>query len=342
MKSTNEETASGGEEFPDDTKEMKTFNIVCTIIKIILTLSIVCGNGMAICTIAIFRTLRTHNGTMLLVLSIADLAVSLLACPLHSVFYLDRGGLLCNETANLVGIGVLILVRAVSIHCILLFTLHHLVDVAFPFRQNCWKNTVIINVLRVMLWAYSITLATLPLTGWNNVLDKKCALENTLSQLHDPLVSFVKVTTLVCLCGYISFLALSLVYRRGNTVRSTMLSKRIAEWKWRLVSDRFVILILLFRIILWLPYILMALLKNEYLSWNTAEMVAVFAGSLLNPIMYAIASSDFLLAFKTLLSTPVSNWPRLVEHPLVSGMKLAGDKISRYNLYVGFVCSFCV
>lgn len=353
MNSTNETvcilTDAEGVELPDETDTVKTVKLVCAIIKIVLTVFIVCGNGLAICSIIVFRTLRSHNGTMLLGLSIADLAVGLLACPLHAVFYLKGDELLCNRTACLLLFGTLILARVAPIYIIILLAVHQVADVTFPLQDVFWRRRRILGFIVIMVWAYSITLAILPLTGWNNLLDNtKCTVENTLVEEHDYLASLMTVMALVCLSGYLLFLVLCLLIRRRNVVWRN-LSTGIGGWKWRLQFIKLSLLIFLFRMLLWVPYTTMTLLRNEYLPWDMAEMVkisaltAAFAGSFLNPLLFVHASSDFHLAFKTLLATSCCNWSSLKNHLLVSGMKLASDRISRIsqlNMYL--ICWVCL
>ncbi|XP_025103469.1 histamine H2 receptor-like [Pomacea canaliculata] len=300
-------------------------NITFATIKLIFIPLIIGGNGLVIASLLVFRRLRNLTNYLLLSLSASDLLVAVFTIPLYVAFYLQKGSLTQNRTACLTWFGSVILGCGASLYNLLLIVIDRFVAIHFPFHYARLKTPRKVGITLTVLWIYIVVLSFLPLMGWNNwSRKKKCDFYGTLPKAYVIWAAYftVGICTLVSTLLYGKIFTTVWQHRKQIHAVTVIVTRENLQMEKEIRTTRLTAIVFLLFILCWAPYVCVGPLMYTGLSLQVVEiiknctLVLGFGNSLVNPIVFGLARTQFKCAYKLLVTTRVSQWRKLSVHPL--------------------------
>lgn len=297
-------------------------NMGIAFILIIISPIIIFVNALVVLSVVIFRNLRQHTNYLLCSLAFADLLVGTITCPLHIAFYLGPRTLYYNRIACLIWLGSVILGCGASLCNLLLIAVDRFIAVAIPFFHFKLKNFRRKYLILIALWTFALLLSVLPLLGWNQFEEnKKCDFDTTLPKEYVYLVAYGVVGGCILLSSGLYLKIFLIIWHRSNNDArrrsSFKCGNKASGFQREVTFTKITAFVFLVFIVFWAPYFFVFPLKYSSLrhdvleSVNNLALLLAFTNSMINPLVYVYVRPDFKIAFKLLLTTPVTKWPSL-------------------------------
>lgn len=300
-------------------------NNVFAAVNLVFIPLIVFGNFLVLSSVCVFKRLRTLTNCLLLSLSVSDLIVGIVTCPLYVAFYLDAESLLYNRLACLTWFASVILGCGSSLYNLLFIVVDRFIAIHFPFRYPLLQTPRNLGITLAVLWLYCVTLSALPLLGWNNWTEReKCSFYTTLPRAYVSWAAYGTVGACTLLSSVLYGKIFLEVRRHRKRIHAQHSSVVTSEWLEEVKSARLTASVFLLFVLFWTPYFCVGPLKYAHLDLpqevvemikNGALLVA-FANSIVNPVVYGLARKQFRMAYRLLLTTPITRWYALSGYNL--------------------------
>ena len=316
------------------------FTIAGLVFMFFITISCLFGNILVCVASVKFSYLQSYSENFIFSLALSDIMVAALVLPFDIIYWITfprwpLGGLVCNLWNSLFFLSL-----TASILNLTSISIDRFLAVVFPLRYHTWMTPTLNKIMIGCVWVYSSVIAVLIFSLLEPPEDEMYSFDLNPFFHGFLLIGNVVFPFLIMIVLYYKIYIIAKRHARRAGITTSSSSKSSSSASYRKFARELKLaktlgIVVLCFVICWLPFeiINVMILVDEGVAncyVEIADTVAcwlAYLHSSLNPLLYALGTSEYRRAFKKLLFIRMEETINMEAGELNSQSNVAGKSV---------------